>query len=94
MLGCVISFSCAVVRVNITTPPLNIVPQSKGPAVVCIVATPSANVPINVTVVAREDPVPSARGKGGRELAYLHSNLPHHSLHLTQILATFQLGHM
>ena len=41
--------------------------QSQGPAVVCIVATPSAAVPINVTVAAGENPVPSARGKGGRE---------------------------
>ena len=41
--------------------------QSQGPAVVCIVATPHAAVTINVTVVAGEDPVPSARGKGGRE---------------------------
>ena len=93
MLGCVLPFPCAVVSVSFTRP-LYMVYQSKGPAVVCIVATPSANVPINVTVVAGEDKVPSARSKGGRELAYLHNNLPHHSLHLTQILATFQLGHM
>ena len=43
------------------------VQQSQGPAVVCIVATPSAALPINVTVIAGEDPVPSARGKGGWE---------------------------
>ena len=43
------------------------VQQSQGPAVVCIVATPSAAVPINVTVAASENPVTSARGKGGRE---------------------------
>ena len=43
------------------------VQQSQGPAVVCIVATPSAAVPINLPVVAGEDPIPSARGKGGRK---------------------------
>ena len=49
------------------TKPLYVVQQSQGPAVVCIVASPSAAIPINVTVAAGEIPVPSARGKGGRE---------------------------
>ncbi|KAL5468739.1 hypothetical protein EMCRGX_G029850 [Ephydatia muelleri] len=50
----------SVVRVSFTAP-LYVVQQSRGPATVCIVATPSAAVPITVAVVAGEDPVPSAR---------------------------------
>eukprot|EP00731_Ephydatia_muelleri_P017042 Em0010g140a len=54
----------SVVRVSFTAP-LYVVQQSQGPATVCIVATPSAAVPITVAVVAGEDPVPSARASTG-----------------------------
>ena len=63
--------SSTVVRVSFTAP-LYVVQQSKGPAMVCIVATPRAAVPVTVKVVAGEDTVPSAQGKGGSGNVYSH----------------------